>query len=115
MSAPGSRLRVCPPAETAGKDSWYVYIVRCSDDTLYTGITRNLEKRIQEHNCGPKGARYTRARRPVALVYFEPATSRSTATSREYHIKKLNISQKCQLMTEKEMQSRSFHDINPDC
>ena len=51
--------------------SWYVYVVRCRDDSLYTGITTELERRIEEHNHSPKGARYTRARRPVELVYSE--------------------------------------------
>ncbi|MDD3815856.1 MAG: GIY-YIG nuclease family protein [Desulfocapsaceae bacterium] len=79
-------------------DSWYVYIVRCGDNSLYTGITKNLEKRILEHNSGAKGAKYTRSRRPVSLVYSEQAASRSAATSREFTIKKLDISRKRQLV-----------------
>ena len=51
------------------KDIWYVYMVRCSDETLYTGITNDLEKRIEAHNSGKNGARYTRSRGPVKLVY----------------------------------------------
>ncbi|MDO8946862.1 MAG: GIY-YIG nuclease family protein [Desulfocapsaceae bacterium] len=81
-------------------DSWYVYIVQCGDNSLYTGITKDLEKRILEHNSGPKGAKYTRSRRPVALVYSEEATSRSAATSREHHIKKLKRSRKGQLVAQ---------------
>jgi putative endonuclease len=54
--------------------SWFVYIVRCADDTLYTGITTGPARRMQEHNAGgPKGARYTHPRRPVSLVYVERA------------------------------------------
>jgi len=68
---------------------WVVYIVRCRDNSLYTGITKDLHKRILEHNSGPKGARYTRSRRPVALVYSEQAASRSVATTRENYIKNL--------------------------
>jgi len=83
-------------------DFWYVYIVRCNDNTLYTGITTNLERRLLEHNSGPKAARYTRSRRPVALVYCEQVASRSSATRRESHIKKLNISEKGQLVAQQE-------------
>jgi putative endonuclease len=66
----------------------YVYIVRCSDGSLYTGITRNLEKRIQRHNgllWG--GAKYTRSRRPVEYVYIEKYPTRKEAAQREYFIK----------------------------
>jgi len=100
---------------------WYVYIVRCSDNTLYTGITINLERRLLEHNTGPKGSRYTRSRRPVALVYCEQAASRSAATSREAKIKKLKISEKGQLVAQQEKISLTTsyvtipHDLNPDC
>lgn len=69
--------------------SWFVYIVRCFDRTLYTGITTDLDRRLAEHNAG-RGAKYTRPRRPVVLVYSEPAISRSAAASREYQIKKLS-------------------------
>lgn len=87
-------------------DSWYVYIVRCGDNSLYTGITKNLEKRILEHNSGAKGAKYTRSRRPVSLVYSEQAASRSAATSREFTIKKLDISRKRQLVMLRDTQLR---------
>ncbi len=62
---------------------WYVYLLRCADDTLYTGVTTDLKRRVAEHNAGKAGAKYTRARRPVVLVYHEPATSRVEATRRE--------------------------------
>ena len=68
--------------------SWTVYILRCSDGTLYTGITNDLEARIDAHNNG-SGAKYTRARRPVQLHYAEPAIDRSAASKREYQIKRL--------------------------
>ena len=75
-------------------DTWYVYIVHCSDGTLYTGITNDLEKRIEAHNSGRDGAKYTRGRRPVKLVYAEPAGSKSAAARLEYRIKKLGRPQK---------------------
>jgi putative endonuclease len=68
--------------------SWYVYMVRCADDSLYTGVTNDLASRIDQHNLG-KGARYTRTRRPVELVYQEPAADRGAALRRELAIKRL--------------------------
>ena len=65
-----------------------MYIVKCSDNTLYTGIATELERRIIEHNESDKGAKYTRVRRPVSLVYSEEYLDRSTASKREYEIKK---------------------------
>ncbi len=73
---------------------WYVYIVSCSDKTLYTGITTDLNRRITEHNSRYKGAKYTRGRQPVKLVYFEEYNSRSHASRREVSIKKLTSVQK---------------------
>lgn len=67
---------------------YFVYIVKCSDNTLYTGIATELERRIQEHNDSDKGAKYTRVRRPVSLVYSEEYPDRSSASKREYEIKK---------------------------
>ncbi len=69
--------------------TWYVYIVCCSDKSYYTGITTDLVRRLDEHNSPKKGARYTRTRRPVELVYFENAASRAIAARREYQIKQL--------------------------
>ncbi len=78
---------------------WYVYILRCSDGTLYTGITVDLKKRLTEHNADDKnGARYTRARRPVRLVYSEKVDSRSAAARREYQLKKLPAKDKWKLI-----------------
>lgn len=75
----------------------YTYIVRCSDNTLYTGWTTNLEKRILAHNSG-KGAKYTKTRRPVTLVYHEMFASKSEAMKREYEIKQLTKTQKLELI-----------------
>ena len=82
--------------------TWHVYIVRCADDTLYTGIAIEVERRIAEHNgSGRAGARYTRARRPVALAYQEGAASRSDAAKREYAIKRMSRGQKLALIARK--------------
>lgn len=67
---------------------YYIYMVQCADETLYTGIAKDLKRRVKEHNESEKGAKYTRARRPVKLVYSEKFTDRSTASKREYEIKK---------------------------
>jgi len=77
---------------------WIVYILECNDKTLYTGITNNLEKRLQQHNYGQEGAKYTRVRRPVICVYQEKQADRSTATKREIAIKKLTRSAKLALI-----------------
>ncbi len=63
-------------------------MVKCADDTLYTGIATELDRRIEEHNASDKGAKYTRVRRPVELVYSETYPDRSSASKREYEIKK---------------------------
>ena len=78
---------------------WHVYILHCADDTLYTGITIDLARRLNEHNQTNKGAKYTRARRPVSLAYSESCKSRSVAASREYEIKKLSKEKKLALIT----------------
>ena len=72
---------------------WCVYIVVCADDTLYTGVTNNLEARVAQHNSGD-GAKYTRSRRPVRLVYQEPAEDRSAAQKREYALRRLTAGDK---------------------
>lgn len=78
--------------------SYYVYILKCSDTTLYTGITTDITRRVQEHNSSEKGAKYTKLRRPVELVYSEEAEDRSSASKREYAIKKLTRSEKLELI-----------------
>jgi putative endonuclease len=72
---------------------WNVYIVRCSDGTLYTGVARDLEARIEAHNAG-RGAKYTRARLPVKLIYKESAADRGAALRREHAIKRLSRAEK---------------------
>lgn len=75
----------------------YVYILRCSDDSLYTGWTNNLEKRVKAHSNG-KGAKYTKARLPIELVYFEEFEDKIEAMRREYAIKKLTRKEKLLLI-----------------
>ena len=75
----------------------YTYILKCNDDTLYTGWTNNLEKRIKDHNDG-KGAKYTKTRRPVELVYHEEFETKEEAMKREYAIKQLTRAQKILLI-----------------
>lgn len=79
----------------------YTYIVECSDGTLYTGWTNNLERRLEAHNSG-KGAKYTKTRRPVKIVYTEMFETREEAMSREFAIKRLSRQQKLNLISEKE-------------
>lgn len=78
----------------------YTYIVRCSDGSLYTGWTNDLRQRIRRHNDGT-GAKYTKTRRPVALVYFETYQTKEEAMRREYAIKKMRRSQKEKLLEQK--------------
>ncbi|MGL4772864.1 MAG: GIY-YIG nuclease family protein [Clostridium sp.] len=75
----------------------YVYILRCADNSLYTGWTNNLEKRFNDHKNG-KGAKYTRGRGPLELVYFEEYEEKKVAMKREYEIKKLSKDQKEKLI-----------------
>lgn len=78
----------------------YVYILKCVDDSLYTGWTNNLDKRYKSHSEG-KGAKYTRARLPVELVYFEIFEDKRDAMKREYEIKKLTRIKKMELIENK--------------
>jgi putative endonuclease len=77
--------------------NWTVYIARCRDGSLYTGITTDPERRLSEHNSGSGGA-YTRSKIPIVMVYREPAADRSEAQRRERAIKRLNRAQKEQLV-----------------
>ena len=77
--------------------AWTVYILRCADGTLYTGIAPDVEKRLQKHNEG-KGAKYTRGRTPVELVYREEHPNRAEASKREYQIKQLSRAEKLVLI-----------------
>lgn len=73
-------------SKTSSQSIWFLYVLQCQDDTFYTGITNNLEKRMKAHNDG-KGAKYTRTRRPVTLLYYEKCSDRSAALIREAAVK----------------------------
>ena len=78
----------------------YTYIVRCADGTLYTGWTNCLQKRLKAHNEGKNGAKYTKTKRPVTLVYYEGFLTKEEAMSREYHIKRMSRREKEKLLDE---------------
>lgn len=77
---------------------WQVYILECADGTLYTGSTNNLERRVEEHNSKPTGAKYTQARRPVLLRYAKELPDRSAAAKEEARIKALSRAEKLELV-----------------
>ena len=83
-----------PQIDRKNSTTWYVYIVRCRDNSCYTGITTDIQRRLVEHNSPGNGAKYTRARQPVALIYHEQVSSRSAAAKREHEIKKMTHSAK---------------------
>jgi len=78
---------------------YFVYIIQCNDQTLYTGITTDLDRRIKEHNGSKLGAKYTKVRRPVKLVYSKDFINRSVASKEESRIKKLSRLEKINLLT----------------
>jgi putative endonuclease len=81
-------------------NNWSVYIVKCKDGSLYTGITTNIDRRVKQHNLG-KGAKYTKARTPVTLVYVASGFNRSTASKEECRIKSLSRKEKLLLVKTK--------------
>lgn len=91
--------------------NWQVYIIRCSDKTLYTGITTDMERRWRQHSS-QRGARYFRGRAPVAVVYLEPGHDRSSASRREVAIKKLQRAEKERLIRSSQNRLRSA-DLPP--
>ena len=82
------------------KNDWFVYLVRCNDNSLYCGITTDLVRRELEHNGLQKGAKYTRVRRPVAMVYNQQVENRSCAGKLEAQLKKLTKAKKEQLVAQ---------------
>jgi putative endonuclease len=79
---------------------WYLYVVRCCDSTLYTGITTDIDRRVREHNSSKRGAKYTKTRRPVELVWSKEYKNRSEAQSAEYNFKKLFHKEKWEVINE---------------
>lgn len=90
-------MRAVP--EVSPQSSWFVYLLRCRDDSLYCGITKDLDKRLIEHNSPDKGAKYTRGRQPVQLVYAETLASRAEASKRESRIKRMSRDEKKALLS----------------
>ena len=88
-------LKFCPKVSKTNMN--YTYILKCSDNTLYTGWTNNLEKRLKDHNEG-NGAKYTKPRRPVELIYYEEFETKEEAMKREYAIKQLSRTKKLALI-----------------
>lgn len=91
MSEPG-------PGKKNGDKSWYVYVIRASDESLYTGITTDVQRRFNEHGKPGKGAKYFRGKQPVAVVYSEKHPDQGSALRREAEIKKLSRDDKLQLI-----------------
>ena len=92
----------------------YTYILRCADGTYYCGWTNNLDRRLKAHNEG-KGAKYTRSRRPVALVYYEAFSTKEEAMRREYEIKQLHRKKKEELIFKQQTDTSSCNgrDFRP--
>jgi putative endonuclease len=91
---------------------YFIYILRCSDNSLYCGQTKDLERRITEHNSDDSKSKYTRSRRPVKLVYFEKHRTLSKALKREFEIKKLTKIKKEELIKKSLLKNKSFKKIN---
>ena len=91
----------------------YTYILKCKDNTFYTGWTNNLEKRLKDHNDG-KGAKYTKARRPVVLAYYETFATKEEAMRREYVIKQMGRKEKEKLIQSRKLSQNegSLHILN---
>ncbi|MDP2586757.1 MAG: GIY-YIG nuclease family protein [Candidatus Komeilibacteria bacterium] len=87
---------------------WQTYIVKCSDNTLYSGITTDLKRRIGEHNNSPLGAKYTRGRRPVKLVFSKRFKNKSLAAKEEARIKKLSRQEKLKLVKKIKADAKKF-------
>lgn len=84
---------------------YYLYLLKCADETLYTGITVNLNRRIEEHNASKLGAKYTSARRPVKLIYSKKFRNRSLASKEENRIKSLSRKEKLELIKNTNMRN----------
>ena len=82
------------------RGDWFLYVVECSDGTLYAGIATDVTRRLREHNSSLKGAKYTRSRRPVNLIYWTDFSDRATACKAEAKFKKLTRKQKLEIINE---------------
>jgi putative endonuclease len=97
QSNSGKQQNVMRPALTSNTTNWTVYIILCSDNSLYTGITNNLPRRFSQHGSA-KGAKYFRGRQPIKVVYAEDGYNRSTGSKREFAIKQLKHAEKMLLI-----------------
>ncbi len=88
----------------------FAYLLRCRDGSMYAGWTNDLEARVKAHNAG-EGAKYTRSRRPVELVYYEEFETREEAMSREWHLKRLSRREKLALISQNRNQKEENHVI----
>lgn len=79
---------------------WFLYVLECSDGSLYTGVTTNIQRRLNEHNTSDRGAKYTKTRRPVKLVWHKEYPTRSEAQSEEYRFKKLTRKNKLKIINQ---------------
>ena len=93
--------------------SFFVYILKCADNTLYVGSTNDLQHRLHEHNHAKSGAHYTKIRRPVELRYFETVPSYSVARTREAELKRLSRAEKLQLVSEKPLDPTTAGELTP--
>lgn len=82
---------------------WFVYIIKCADETLYTGITTDIQRRLSEHNSSEKWAKYTKMRRPVEMVFSQVCDDKSQASKLEYKIKKYTKQQKLTIIATKKL------------
>ena len=95
-------------SDSTVSQTWFVYLLRCADGTLYAGVSTDVARRVGEHNAGaPLGARYTRARRPVVLVYAETVASRSEAQRRERAIKAMTRDGKLALIATRPLKANT--------
>jgi predicted GIY-YIG superfamily endonuclease len=105
MPKQGRRQRAKPPDET-----WYVYLLRCADGSLYTGITKDVKRRCQQHNAGT-ASRYTRSRRPVRLIYQEDRPNQSSALKREAAIKAMTRRGKLTMIQKRKKAAKGGREI----
>lgn len=101
----GYNLRVMKQGSTKKPKRWLLYILKCEDNTLYTGITNDLARRVEQHNAGT-ASRYTRSRRPVSVVHQEPCRNKSFALKKEYAIKALTRKEKEEYIRKKQASLR---------
>src|SRR5471030_1088070 len=98
-----------PQASSSG-DKWFVYIVRCADGSLYTGIAKNVKRRCQQHNAGT-ASRYTRSRRPVKLIYREVHPSQTSALKREAAIKAMTRREKLTMIQQRKKPAKGGRQV----